>query len=504
MNKGILYQKRIIIVMVAALVLLWIGDSVFDILRVRDELSADRLAVVTSPHEFFFRLMSLAIIIFFAATLTRNITKKQQAQRDLDKYIAALESSMDGIAIFDRDGKCLLANNAIATMNGFGAPQDLIGKPLDSFYDERSVSLFEQIISPTIEKSGRWRGEMIAKRKNGSTYFQEVSVARLDDEGSVTIVRDITWRKRSEERLRKSERFLNMIFNSIRDPFCIVDSDFQIIRINDAYAQLKGKSAQELIGRKCYEALIGRRGVCEGCVVDRTFHSTDPCAKEKRITFTDGNEGWVEIYTYPIMDDDGRATHVIEYTRDITDRKRAEDDRRRLIERLDHQSRTDELTGLLNRRALTESLQYEIERAGRYAAELSLLLCDLDEFKKINDSYGHDAGDRVLQVISAVLKTIFRKTDIVGRYGGDEFMLILPETSPAGAESLAGKLRDAIESADLRLPGGVSGRMGMSMSIGIAGLTDPQESMDSFIKRADDDMYARKHEARGKTSGGGR
>ncbi len=488
-----------VILLVAVIV--WFADAAIDAFVFHNGGFAEMAFTEVSGHELYFRLFFISVYSAFTLLLAGALVKSRTTTSQLQRYIAAVETSMDGIAILNTTGSFQHVNQAYAMINGYDTPGDMIGKPFRSFYDERSVSLIDQIVDPTVEKNGRWRGELIAKRKNGSTFFQEVSVTQIDGGSRVTIVRDITWRKRSVERLRRSEHFLNMIFNSIRDPFCIFDSDYQIIRINEAYAQMKGKAEQDLIGRKCYEALNDRDTICEGCVVDKTLHSTDPCAKEKRIMLANGDEAWVEIYTYPILDDERKVTHVIEYTRDITERKRAEEERQRLIEKLDHQSRTDDLTGLLNRRALTESLQYEIERAGRYAADLSLLLCDIDDFKDINDSFGHDAGDRVLQAISAILKTIFRKTDIVGRYGGDEFMLILPETSLAGAESLAEKLRSSIETADLRFPG--KAKVRLNMSIGIAYLNDPQESMDSFVKRADENMYARKHASKGKSSSAG-
>ena len=176
----------------------------------------------------------------------------------------------------------------------------------------------------------------------------------LEDGGRVCIVRDITWRKRSEERLQRSERFLNTIFNSIRDPFCIFDNEFRIIRVNEAYAQLKNKSAGPADraenatkrwkgGRRCAKAALWRR----------PSYPAIPAPRTSMVTLEDGAEVWVEIYTYPILDEHGRVSHVIEYTRDITDRKKSEDEKRRLIERLEYLSRTDSLTGLINRRALT-------------------------------------------------------------------------------------------------------------------------------------------------------
>ena len=355
-----------------------------------------------------------------------------------------------------------------------------------------------RVFIPALLKNGQWRGELIAKRKNGSTYFQEASATQLEDGGRVCIIRDITWRKRSEERLRKSERFLNMIFNSIRDPFCIIDDEFRVIRANEAYATRKGKTVDELIGRKCHEVLENSTTVCEGCVVNKSFNSSDPCVKEKNIVSADGSTTWAEIYTYPILEEDGTVSHVIEYTRDITERKKSEVEKHQLIVTLEHLSRTDGLTGLMNRRALTEILTYEVDRARRYAAPLSLILCDIDGFKEINDTYGHDVGDRVLQTISATLKMLLRKIDAAGRYGGDEFMLILPETARKGAENLADKLLVAMQNTELNLPDGKPLRL--SMSIGIAEPLEDEEGIDSLIKRADDAMYASKLRGRNRIS----
>jgi diguanylate cyclase (GGDEF)-like protein len=233
-------------------------------------------------------------------------------------------------------------------------------------------------------------------------------------------------------------------------------------------------------------------------VVGKTFVSADPCAKDKLVKLADGTELWVEIYTYPILDENGKVSHVIEYTRDITDRKKSEEEKRRLIERLEYLSRTDALTGLINRRALTDSLGYELDRAKRYGGELALLLCDVDNFKEINDTFGHDMGDRALQTLSATLKTMLRKTDIAGRYGGDEFMLILPETALAGAESLADKLLSAVRNADLVFRDGRS--VHLSLSIGVTCLAGQKDTIDTLVKRADSAMYSSKQCGRDRVS----
>jgi diguanylate cyclase (GGDEF)-like protein/PAS domain S-box-containing protein len=452
---------------------------------------------VTDNEPFLRLFMSLSFLVF-GAVIARILSRHGRAEQALKRQSTAIESSTDGIAIYDASGAYVYVNQAYASINGYDDPAELIGKTFRVAYDDEEAKRIEQVHFPSLLKGGRWRGELIAKRKNGSTYFQEASVTLLEDGGRVCIIRDITWRKRSDERLRRSERFLNMIFNSIRDPFCIIDNEFRLIRANAAYAAMKKKRVEDLIGRKCFEVLESRDRVCEGCVVARSLQSADPCAKEKQIRLQEEGSIWVEIYTYPIVDEDGKVTHVIEYTRDVTERKKAEEEKGRLIERLEHLSQTDSLTGLMNRRALTDRLRYEVERARRYKSELSLILCDIDNFKEINDTCGHDTGDRALQVISATLQTVLRETDIAGRYGGDEFMLILPATSARGAENLADKLLTVVRDSDILVHDGKQIRL--SLSIGVTAHSAGEAEVEPLIKRADDAMYASKQSGKGRVS----
>ncbi|UCD36145.1 MAG: EAL domain-containing protein [Nitrospiraceae bacterium] len=144
---------------------------------------------------------------------------------------------------------------------------------------------------------------------------------------------EVEERRITEEALIKSEKFLSTIFDSIRDPFCIFDSTYRIVRTNEAYADMKGMAIEELMDRKCYEVIHGRSSVCEDCIVKITFESKDPCAKDKLVVYQDGGQTWSEIYTYPIYSEKGEVSHIIEYTRDITDRKKTEEKLKKSEER---------------------------------------------------------------------------------------------------------------------------------------------------------------------------
>ena len=285
------------------------------------------------------------------------------------------------------------------------------------------------------------------------------------------------------------------ILDSIRDPFSVFSADFRIVRTNEEYAALKGRPVGELAGqRRCYE-ITGRSEVCEDCVVQKTMATANPCAKEKRMRFMDGSDIWVEIYTYPMLGADGRVSHVIEYIRDITARKAADAERKDLIERLKLLSRSDELTELLNKRAIMERLGHEVERARRYKTPLSLVICDLDNFKQVNDTLGHEAGDRVLMLIARTLAATLRKTDIVGRMGGDEFMLVLPQTPLEGAIEIAERVRRGVE--EMSYPPDITIRP--TLSLGIAACNDTPDPSE-MLKRADTALYDAKKAGRNRTS----
>ena len=151
--------------------------------------------------------------------------------------------------------------------------------------------------------------------------------------GYAKLEEEINERKRTEWALVKSEAFLGTIFDSIRDPFCIIDREYRIVRANAPYGEMKRAPLPGLIGKTCYSALHHRNSICDECIVQTTFAAGDPCAKEKPMTLPDGTRIWQAIYTYPIVDSEGKISHVIEYTQDITERKRSEEALRESEER---------------------------------------------------------------------------------------------------------------------------------------------------------------------------
>lgn len=529
---------------VLAAFVLWTGYAAVEAYAFQHGAFADILFFGGPPRELHFRLFIIAMLITIGTMLFRVMRKRNlalEAFRESNETLHTITAAAkDAIVMMDHQGIISFWNPAAETIFGHAA-HEAIGKELHSLlaparhqeqYRQGIVRFQETGKGPSIGRTL----ELTAVRKDSTEFPLELSLSSLQLKGkwhAVGVLRDISHRKQSEEELRthreqleqmveerteelnavndllrkeildrtrteealeRSESFLNTIFDSFDDPFSIVDRDFRFVRFNDTYARTRDKLSKDLFGKKCYEVLHNRTAVCDDCVVEKTFRSKDPCAKEKLVTLPDGSEAWFEISTYPIFDQQNNVSHVVEYTRDITFRKKEEEEKEELIKTLNHLSTTDSLTGLLNRRALNDMLGHEINRASRYDTDLSLIICDVDLFKHINDTYGHTAGDRALTAVSEALRRTLRKADILGRYGGDEFMIILPETSHAGALSLAEKVRAAVEGLELDLPG--DKRTGLTLSIGVASCCMPEDNLDTLVSLADAALYKSKEAGR--------
>jgi diguanylate cyclase (GGDEF)-like protein len=159
---------------------------------------------------------------------------------------------------------------------------------------------------------------------------------------------------------------------------------------------------------------------------------------------------------------------------------------------LEQENITDPLLGIFNRRLLDRRIQEEVLRAQRYRLDLSLLMVDIDNFKKINDTWGHQVGDLVLQHLSHLLEADTRKTDVLARFGGEEFVILLPHTREHDAFKLAEKLRHAVEQSPLhRIP-----ELRVTISIGTSSLLPDGDNAHSLLERADKSMYRAKREGR--------
>jgi len=178
--------------------------------------------------------------------------------------------------------------------------------------------------------------------------------------------------------------------------------------------------------------------------------------------------------------------------------KRLESELRDKNQMLAKESMTDAVTGLRSRRYVSEVLAIEVLRARRYRLPLAVLMADLDHFKRVNDRFGHPVGDAVLRRVSDLLRGLLRATDVAGRFGGEEFLVILPQTDRDGARTLAERWRQSLELASLEAPDGK--RIRTTVSVGVAEFSAQMERPDDLVRAADEALYSAKASGRNRVA----
>ena len=290
------------------------------------------------------------------------------------------------------------------------------------------------------------------------------------------------------------------LFDLIPFPIYVVDmATYEVIATNDATR--KRTTADR--GSPCYKAIYMQDRPCIFCRIAQLTADSSPLSSELIFDhFNDVDDRWYQLQESVLTWFDGRPAKI-SIAVDISKLKETQNElaeahallsmRSRELEQL---SVTDRLTGLFNRRKLDEVLIQEMERVGRYGQALSIAIVDIDSFKLVNDRFGHQCGDLVLASIAGILRQGLRKTDILGRWGGEEFMVISPSSTLVGATAMAEHMRRMVEDFDFHLVGRTT------CSIGVAQLENG-ESSDAMIARADAALYRAKEGGRNRVECGG-
>lgn len=300
--------------------------------------------------------------------------------------------------------------------------------------------------------------------------------------GSMHLMREVFARHRlAEERLR-------VIGAAAQDAIIMMDNKGSIAFWNEAAHRIFGYAEHEACGKKLHELIVPEPyrgdfekrldvggGPAPGSVVGQTLELAG-LRKDGREIVTEHSISGVSI---------GRKWHTICIVRDVTERKQFE-------ERIRHLANSDNLTGLPNRMLFYDRLSQAINLAQRNRHEMALLFIDLDRFKTVNDTWGHDAGDEVLKAAAERIQAEVRESDTVARVGGDEFAVILPKiASSQDAAIVAGKVIDTLSAS---FPGGDAAHEGVEIgsSVGIAVFPRDGQDMDALFKAADTAMYKAK------------
>jgi diguanylate cyclase (GGDEF)-like protein/PAS domain S-box-containing protein len=281
-------------------------------------------------------------------------------------------------------------------------------------------------------------------------------------------------------------RLLDAVLDAAASLIVVLDADGRLVSWNRACEALLGYTAAELESPNALLDLVPaeeRQIALAGMRALRAGES--PVRAEFHWRTRDGDLRLIEWSTTALTDPDGQVIYLVGTGIDVTDARQLEHERTAAEARLRHMADHDALTGLFNRRRFEEELDRHIAHGRRYGMDGALLLLDLDGFKRVNDEFGHRAGDRALTGVAVVLNHRLRESDIVGRFGGDEFAVLMPVGGVAEATELAELLVAAI-SADVKTPAGP-----LSASVGIA-LFGDLSTPDEMLSRADDAMYAQK------------
>jgi diguanylate cyclase (GGDEF)-like protein/PAS domain S-box-containing protein len=256
--------------------------------------------------------------------------------------------------------------------------------------------------------------------------------------------------------------------------------------VNPAFTALTGYAPDEIIGqstRLLHGPDTDTDTVARVCAA---MQARKPIRAELLCYSKSGEPVWLDINVVPLRDGSGQVTHFATIERDLTATKRLQDELSRLAS-------TDTLTGLNNRRKLLEQAEAEFARARRYERDLAVVMLDVDHFKLINDNHGHFAGDQVLATLAHYTRGLLRSTDVIGRWGGEEFVILMPETPLAGAAAFAERLREELAA----LPVANNGEpLRFTVSAGVTARGEDDESVTGMLQRADVALYAAKNAGR--------
>jgi len=441
------------------------------------------------------KLQTIAVVL--------DISSRRQAEQALAFKNTILatqqEVSQDAILVVDELGKIISYNRRF--INLWGLAPDVVAAGVDEpvlqqvvaqvqdpeAFLARVVYLYTHVTEESREeillKDGRILDRYSAPMTGvDGTYY-----------GRVWHFRDITERKQAEQQIRDERAFSNKLIASLPDIFCVFDSTGRFIHWNIRLRKLLGRSNAEMSRANIF-SIVHEADLARAKEKIQAVFQHGEATIEVRVSALRGIRDYAVTAT---RTETSQGVFVIAIGSDITERKHAELELQRLQEQLRDQSVHDSLTGLYNRRYLEEMFARELILAERQGHPVSLIMGDLDHFKRVNDAYGHLAGDEVLRVFGALMKRHARGSDICCRYGGEEFLLILPGTSTETAVERAEQLRMALAAAPVTY--GVA-QIAVTASFGVATFPRDGRTSDALIAAADAALYAAKSAGRNRVS----
>jgi len=417
--------------------------------------------------------------------LTPDKQTKERIVSDYDLLCALMENIPDTIYFKDIAGRFIRVNRAQAELLG-ASPEDVIGKTdFDFFTPSHASAAYAD--EQRIIASGEPLTSKVERIRRADGIFRWVSTTKTpitNENGQVTgiagISRDISELKWAQEALAVERERLAVTLRSIGDGVIATDRQGRVTLINRAAETLTRWDAKKATGRDLTDVFrIIHEGTREPCEnpVQRVLESgkITSLANHTVLIARDGTEKNIADSAAPIRDNDGKTIGVVIVFRDVTDEKRARD----LITYLSYH---DGLTGLYNRTWFEKQVK-QLDSAGHLP--LSLILCDVNGLKLINDGFGHEQGDTVLKKAARILRRACGNNDIIARWGGDEFAIVLPATDEKTALKITEKIKKACAVKQ-------TGLIPISLALGSATKTKPDQDSSDLFKEAESKMYTHK------------
>lgn len=395
-------------------------------------------------------------------------------------YRAMFEYTGTAMLVINEDKTIAMANRELEKMTGYRR-KDIVGKrKWDEFVHPEDLKLMQRYHVKRRKEGGKVPNNYEFRLFDAKGELRDIyyTIGMIPGTGqSVGSMLDITERKQMERALRDSEEKYRQLLEDIEDVFYEVDMFGNFTFVNDSVTRVFGFTREQLIGNNYRDMTDeeNRRKIYEA--YNKVYTSGVPEQGFSWAIITpQGEERVLEVSASPIRDLNGNIVGFRGTARDITERIRTE-------ERLRYLSMHDALTGLYNRAYFEEEMQ-RLEKGRHFP--VSIICGDVDELKTINDTMGHKKGDELLTNAAETIRKSIRAEDMAARVGGDEFVVILPETGTATAIDITARIRTSIEQYNNEHPA-----LPLSISLGWATAQTPAE-MNDLYKRADDHMYREK------------
>ncbi len=419
----------------------------------------------------------------------QELRERSELQRQFSEQQTAILNALPAhIALLDANANIIDVNEAwrhFSASNSTTGSQDSIGfnyldvcdaAPGEAFEAHRTAAGIRAILAG---ESDSFSLEYPCHGPDTKRWFNMVAtpLRSFQQRGAVVMHIDITDRKLAELELRRAAGF----FSASNDGVVIIDTEGFIVDVNPAYSRISGFSQEELKGKRG-SIHLRLNGPEMERKIEEALEARDHWSGELRAQRKDGEVYVQKVSVSTVRDDSGQVVNYITVVNDITRLKAHEAE-------LDRVAHYDVLTGLPNRRLLTDRLEQAVRHARRHAESLAVCYLDLDNFKPINDRWGHEAGDRVLVDVARRLENCLRESDTLSRIGGDEFVFLLPSID--GGSELDQVLERLLSTLQepLTVNGGTAR---VSSSVGVALFPDDAEDPDTLLRFADQAMYSAK------------